>query len=134
MKRTALRRRRSEPRRRAAPRFTVWEWELASEALYRRSGGRCDWCGSQLRNDAARHHRLRRRDGGDRLANLVLLHTSCHRWVHANPVLARGNGFIVRTGADPADVPLYRGYHKGWVKLDDDGSATPTEPLEMSDR
>lgn len=130
MKRTALRRRRDTPRRRDAPRFSADEWAVASEVLYRRCGGRCDWCGSRLDNDAARHHRQRRRDGGDRLANLVLLHTACHRWVHANPVLARGNGFIVPVGTDPASAPLYRGYHAGWWLLADDGRVIPTEVPE----
>jgi hypothetical protein len=95
----------------------------ATVTLNLRQRGRCPACGITLDNDGARHHRQRRRDGGDRLANLVILHTKCHRWVHANPEDARKLGLIVSFAGDPLEAPLYvRG--QGWVLLDDDGRAT----------
>jgi hypothetical protein len=96
--------------------------------LFIRAAGRCEWCGNLLHDDAARHHRMRRRDGGDRFANVVLLHTACHRHVHANPIDARASGFIVPTSAgDVAAQPiLIRGH---WRLLDDAGGSeiAPTE-------
>jgi hypothetical protein len=69
-----------------------------------------------------RHHRIRRRDGGDRLANLLLLRDTCHRWWTEHPDDAKARGIILVPGSDPEAEPvLHRG--KGWVRLDDVGRA-----------
>lgn len=95
-------------------------------ALWVRSGGRCERCGDPLRSEGVeRHHRLRRRDGGDRLANLMLIHSPCHRWITEHPTEAKANGWIVPPdGPDPGDVPVRLPGGALWL-LRDDGGKTP---------
>lgn len=105
-----------------AQRWSFAEWEQATLVLVQRQRGRCARCWKGLNNDGVRHHRKRRRDGGDALSNVVLLHDACHRWVHANPAEARGLGLIVPFAADVLAWPLaVQG--GGWVTLDDSGGA-----------
>jgi hypothetical protein len=119
--------RRSTPRRRDAPRWTPPEWRDASMALLRRSGGRCECCGADLRGRAERSHRVRRRDGGDRLSNLLLVLPEHHVEFHHRPVWAKGQGFQLYPHDDPAARPVhYRGQR--WVMLDDDGGMTDCDP------
>lgn len=117
-------------RKRNAPQWAPNEWVDASMTLLRRCGGRCWWCMKELNGRAARHHRQRRRDGGDRLANLILLHPGCHNLhpasVHQHPDDARERGFIVPVWADPLTYPIYA--KNTWWLLDDDGGMTPTDP------
>jgi hypothetical protein len=86
--------------------------------------GSCEICGRQLyvavRGWVAPHsihHRQPRQMGGTRRpeinspANLLLIcddgtERSCHRHVEANRARARENGWLVRAGADPAEVPV----------------------------
>lgn len=121
--------RRSTPRQRVAPRWTAAEWEDANALLYARAGGRCECCDVALSGRAERHHRQRRRDGGDRLANLLLLAPECHAWVTTHPAVALDRGLIVSAhAADPAQVPvLWRG--AVWSLLDDAGGRVPCEGL-----
>jgi HNH endonuclease len=112
-----------------ADRWDFQQWEDATVAPLRRDGDRCGWCRSPFRNDAARHHRMPRRIGGDRLSNLVLLHTACHRTVHAHPEQARARGFIVSIHGDTETTPMDH-LARGWRLLADDGSATPCDPPE----
>lgn len=124
MKRSPIRRKRATPRRRDAPRWSAEDWAVANVALNLRSEGLCEMCGEQLLNRAERAHRIRRRDGGDRLANVLLLHPHCHAWTHAHPRDAMARGLILPTHADPLSVPvLYRG--TTLVLLDDEGNRTP---------
>jgi hypothetical protein len=69
-----------------------------------------------------RHHRMRRRDGGDRLANLLLLHRACHARITENPGWARDRGLIVSAlgQADLLATPVWY-QDQGWVVLDDQG-------------
>lgn len=93
-------------------------------ALLRRCGGKCWWCGKDLEGRAARHHRQRRRDGGDRLSNLVLLHPECHniypKSVHQNPTEAIDYGFIVPSWAEPDAFAIF--VKNNYWLLDDDGN------------
>lgn len=125
MKRSPIRPRRREPRRREAPRWTADEWAGIDMLLRARAGDRCEACGHPLRGRAERHHRQRRRDGGDRLANLLLLSPECHAWVTTHPDEARRRGLIVSAYEDdPAAVPvLHRG--RVWVLLGDGGEKFP---------
>jgi hypothetical protein len=102
------------------PRWTFEEWETATLVILRRDGDRCSWCGKGLNNDAARHHRMRRKDGGDRLSNVVLLHTRCHVYVHAHPDEAKERGVIVPPWEDllTAKITTWR----GTFYLADDGT------------
>jgi hypothetical protein len=123
----SIRARRPTPRRRAAPRWTPEEWNTATLALLRRSGGRCEHCGQDLHGRAERHHRSRRRDGGDRLSNLLLLLPEHHHWITSHPEAAVRNGWIVQTWDDPEEVPVN---HRGteWSLLDDEGGRVRTPP------
>lgn len=132
MKRTPLRRKtplraRSRPRKRATPEWTAEQWERATTALFIRQRGACDWCGKQLGRDGVRHHRMRRRDGGDTFPNVVLLHDHCHKHIHNYPDDAKARGFIVPTYERPSEVPLdvqgMTGQGAFW--LTDDGRRTP---------
>jgi hypothetical protein len=97
---------RGEEKRRAS-RWNGAEWDQATMLLWSRCRDTCDWCGTPLAGEMARHHRQRRAIGGDRLSNLVALHTECHTYVHAHPEEARERGAIVSSYAeDPAAVPL----------------------------
>lgn len=123
-RRKGVARRRATPRRRDADRWDRDQWAAADLYLQRRAGGRCECCGNELRGRAERHHRTRRRDGGDRLANLLLLLPDHHRRWTENPAEAVDRGIIVPTWADPAATPvLHRG--RTWLRLADDGSTTP---------
>lgn len=107
MKRTPMRRKRATPRRRTAPRGDADWWENATRLLLVRCGHRCERCGQPLtRENMERHHRQRRRDGGDRLSNLLALHSRCHAYITEHPAEARANGWIVPVGEDPTEVTV----------------------------
>lgn len=116
---------RREPRRRAAPqRDRAW-WNVANGLLWARSGGRCEHCGLTIgaQDPVERHHRIRRRDGGDRLSNLLLLRKACHQWITEHPEEAREKGWIVSAlgGVDPTAAPLLH-WGRRWVTLTDEGT------------
>lgn len=115
-----VRRRRSAPRRRDAPRWDAEDWEQANTILLARCGWRCEKCGKPIVNSVQRHHRVKRTAGGDRLSNILMLHEGCHQWVHAHPEEAFENGWIV-TGyeGDPLQAPVLIGGF--WYLLDDEG-------------
>lgn len=122
MRRTPLRRKRPTPRRRSAPVWTAEEWERGTETMYLRQRGLCDWCGDPLGRSAVRHHRMRRRDGGDTFPNLVMLHDHCHKHIHLYPEDAKVRGFIVPTYESPEHTPLdvqqTTGQHAFWLTRD----------------
>lgn len=121
MRRTRLRPKRPTPRRREAPRWTADEWFEANLLLQRRAGVVCECCHLRLGATYERHHRQRRRDGGDRLANLLILRPECHAYWTAHPAEAMARGIIVPTHADPAEIPvLWRSVE--WSLLDDSGA------------
>lgn len=123
LSRRRLRARRPTPRRRDTPQESAGWWETyANPLLMQRSGGRCEHCGRRPNPGQGfeRHHRVRRRDGGDRLANLLLLLPSCHTYITEHPTEAKANGWIVEPTIDPETVPVrYQGGHLWW--LDDHG-------------
>ena len=88
-----------------------------------RCAGVCWWCDRPLGGTGVRHHRMRRRDGGDRLANLLLLHPWCHNVssgsVHQEPRAAKERGFIVPSWADPLTYPV--AVRDQWYVLSDEG-------------
>lgn len=103
-------RRRRDARRRLAPVWSAEEWEQANLTLWLRCADRCWWCSRGLNGDGVRHHRQRRRDGGDRLCNIVILHAGCHNIaplsVHQEPVIAMNRGFLVPSWDDPFTTPI----------------------------
>jgi hypothetical protein len=127
-----MRRRRATPRRRDAPRWTREEWEPVTWGLWTRCRGRCERCDRPIIGSAERHHRQRREVGGDRYANLLLLHSECHAYAHAHPEEARAKGWIVSAYAtDLLSVPVYS--LGRWWLLDDEGARRlapdPPEPV-----
>lgn len=91
--------------------------------LWQRCRGRCEHCGRELNGRMERHHRQRRRDGGDRLSNLIALLPECHAEVHMHPQLSREHGWIVSAfTSDLASVPLLQ-WGSQLVLLDDEGHA-----------
>jgi hypothetical protein len=72
---------------------------------------------------------MRRRDGGDRLSNLMALCRRCHGWITEHPERARTDGFIVLANTtprlDPEKVRVRIGRYGLWFFLLDDGTAVP---------
>lgn len=90
-------------------------------AVYDRSGGRCERCGTGLGFLWECHHRKLRAQGGDWSAvNLLALHPACHNpgpdSVHGAPTVAYRDGYLVRGGSDPADMPVYL-FGRRWARL-----------------
>lgn len=113
---------RATPRRREAPRWDRAGWEAARVMLAARSGGACEICGTHT-GPFERHHRKRRRDGGDRLCNILYLCRRDHAWVTEHPAMARKYGWIVSVSRDPSQIPvLWR--RTQWKLLDDTGGMT----------
>lgn len=125
--RKQVRPKRAKPRRRDAPRFDRQEWDDASLKLFARSRGMCERCGNSLNGRGERHHRQRRRDGGDRLSNLLLICTDCHREITDKPeseTRARALGYIVPAlGIAEPDAYEVLLWGDTWVLLDDEGHA-----------
>lgn len=124
-----LTRRRIKPKR-ATPRKDRWtaeEWTGNSIALFNRCSGNCWRCGLDLGGDGGRHHRKRKRDGGDFLSNVILLHTNCHTWVHAHPEESRQLGWIVSAFKDPEEAPIFAA-DRGWILIDNAGQWVPATP------
>jgi hypothetical protein len=48
--------------------------------------------------------------------NVVLLHDSEHRTIHANPEKAYREGWLVRHGTDPATVPVLTADGEVWLR------------------
>lgn len=79
--------------------------------VLQRCGDRCEACGEILGAGAHLHHRLRRAQANNHSpANLVAVHAKCHVLapgsIHERPAAARERGLLVRSGFNPADVPV----------------------------
>jgi 5-methylcytosine-specific restriction endonuclease McrA len=89
---------------------------------------RCGMAGTE------QHHRVRRRDGGHRRSNIVLLCHDCHREVTLNPLTSKLTGYIVPPWlADAAPTTPLMTFTGAWVLLDDEGNVTPA-PLTTAER
>jgi len=130
-----IRNRRSPVRRATGPdRLTV-------EAVWGRSGGRCEISGVQLAGrrgeDFHVHHRRPRRMGGSRdpetngVENLLLLSPEAHEHVERNRSEAYERGWLVRQDAIPAAVPVIVMVdgQPALVLLTDDAGYAPAEEV-----
>lgn len=98
-----------------------------------RSGGFCEVRVNGCWDEGSQyHHRRPRGMGGSRssvsggAANCLFVCLSCHNALEtAERAEARDRGWIVRQGADPRQVPVYR--YRRWVLLNDEGGITPVE-------
>jgi len=130
VKRSRVKPYRETARRRLAPEEDAEWWAWATMELLGRSGSRCEKCGQPLGSSMERHHRQRRRVGGDRLANLMALHPHCHQWITEHPAAAREAGWIVSAegpggvAPDPAEIPVRLPDGYLWL-LRDDGRKVP---------
>ena len=75
------------------------------QAVKDRSGGLCEHCGRPGANHL-HHRKLRSQGGGHTVENLLNVRWDCHRSIHADPDHAYDMGWLVRSWADPAQVPL----------------------------
>ena len=93
-------------------------------AVLVRDGHHCRRCGRSVVDfPAGIHHRfMRSRGGSDNLANLILLCQLCHLDVHHEVADSTADGFLCRTGEDPAAVAVLT--IDGWRLFGDDGSVT----------
>lgn len=78
---------------------------VSDEVIRERDGNRCARDGSTDRLDV--HHRWLRSAGRDeRPCNRVTLCRRCHDWVHAHPLKAQEEGWLVTRTLDPAEVQV----------------------------
>lgn len=76
-------------------------------AVALRSGGWCEAMMVGCEGAAVHlHHRLRRGHGDHRAVNALHVCAACHGWIHANVAASYDRGWLVRTGDDPADIPI----------------------------
>lgn len=93
------------------------ERRAAYETVALRSGGVCEGCGAAPAE--AVHHRLYRSRGGeDTVDNLLALCgvgnvDKCHGVAHT--LIGEHLGWSVRSGNDPADVPVFRKSTQSWT-------------------
>jgi hypothetical protein len=67
--------------------------------------GLCERCGHWYAAEA-HHRRLRSQQGRDVASNLAALCRDCHNEVHAHPVDAGRDGWMLVAGDEPAEVPV----------------------------
>jgi 5-methylcytosine-specific restriction protein A len=94
------------------------------QLVLERADGRCERCTSNRLADL--HHRRPRGAGGSRdpltntAANAAALCRPCHSWAEGNRTKALMDGWLLRQGQSPVDIPvLYHNRH--WVYLTADG-------------
>jgi 5-methylcytosine-specific restriction protein A len=104
----ALKRRGSlKPKRRTDP-----ELQMLRPLLRARSQGRCEVQGwDRCQRQATQvHHRKRRSQGGTHdLSNLLDCCFACHALIHMSGQRAYDNGWLVRSGDNPAEIPVRTG-------------------------
>lgn len=98
-----------------------------------RSAGFCEAAipGVCIGRGESMHHRFKAGQGG-RWVPANILHTcgdgtrGCHGWIEANPDDAEQRGMWIKSGDDPAAVPVliaWRGIY-AWFRLDNAGGLT----------
>jgi len=80
------------------------------ETVTARAGGYCEVGGLPLGRDVELHHRKNRGSGGkgdlDTAANIIAVHSRCHRAIHARPSRSYELGWLIRSNGVPAAVPV----------------------------
>lgn len=109
-------------------RWSAEQWADAEYVLQARAGQACERCGKQC-GPVERHHRMRRREGGDSFAQILYLGRPCHQHIHAHPVEARKFGWIVATYRDPLTTPVLLRF-TDWVYFDNEGGTVPAFAVE----
>lgn len=98
-------------------------------AVNARDDARCQICGAI---GTEIQHRIRRREGGHRLSNLIRVCSTDHRALHANPAWALERGYTVSAvmDVDPSQIAVHS--YRGWVLYDDAGGYDVIAPRTMS--
>jgi 5-methylcytosine-specific restriction endonuclease McrA len=89
----------------------------ARELVRERQGGQCWRCGNTY---TALHHRMRRREGGHGVQNLVGVCGTCHNWVHKHPAAATEQGYIIPIHVTDISATPIKAFF-GWVTFTNDG-------------
>lgn len=94
-----------------------------------RDDARCQICGAI---GTEIQHRIRRREGGHRLSNLIRVCSTDHRALHANPAWALERGYTVSAvmDADPSKVAVHT--YRGWALYDDEGGYQVIAPRTVA--
>lgn len=120
--------RRAKPLSSARPKVTTEE-RRARKLVRARSGGVCEICG-RARASNFQHRQNRSQSGAWTAENGLDAcgtgTTGCHGRIHAFPSVAYERGWSVRSGHDPADVPVWLA-GRGWSFLTPDGDVVPAE-------
>lgn len=89
---------------------------------------RCQVCGAI---GSEIQHRVRRREGGHRLSNLIRVCSFDHRAIHANPGWALERGFTLSAviDVDPSQSPVHT--YRGWALFDDEGGYRVIAPRHV---
>lgn len=111
-------------------RWDSGEWARNNLLLEARAAGACERCGKEC-GPVERHHRKRRREGGDSLENLLFVGRPCHAQIHAHPVESRRYGFIVSVYAEPSVIPVLW-HRREWVHLDSAGGLEPAFLMDLN--
>ena len=105
---------------------TTAEASAARKYVEARSGGLCEGCGVRRATDM--HHRLYKSRGGtDTIDNLIHLcgsdnglpggnHSGCHGLAHT--ITGERVGWSVKSGNDPAVIPIWHRRTQGWTVAD----------------
>lgn len=99
--------------------------------VLQRDDWRCLRCGNDL-SDLSRgggdiHHRCPRRAGGTTSpminlpSNLVTLCRDCHRYAELYRVQSIAENLVLSDVSQASSRPVWRGWHRGWWVLTDDG-------------
>lgn len=96
-----------------------------------RDEARCQICGAI---GTEIQHRIRRREGGHRLSNLIRVCSTDHRALHANPAWALERGYTVSAvmDVDPSQIAVHS--YRGWVLYDDEGGYQVIAPRTVTVR
>lgn len=94
-----------------------------------RDDARCQVCGAI---GTEIQHRIRRREGGHRLSNLIRVCSTDHRAIHARPAWALERGYTLSAVMDvnPAEMAVHT--YRGWVLYDDAGDYQVIAPRTVS--
>ena len=97
-------------------------------AVIARDRDKCLACGAK---GTEIQHRVRRREGGHAMGNLMRVDATCHRRIHSNPAWAVAKGYTVSAvqNLDPALIPLWT--FNGWTLLHNDGTTTVIAPAAV---
>lgn len=94
-----------------------------------RDQARCQICGAI---GTEIQHRIRRREGGHRLSNLIRVCSTDHRAIHARPAWALERGYTVSAvmDVDPSQIAVHS--YKGWALYDDEGGVWVIAPRTVA--